>query len=65
VADQEQVDALGKAYSFPGLQKYLKVNYDPARDNQELAEIVQSTRQHHTEPQQAREPAQKELELHT
>jgi len=47
VADQEQVagNALGKV-SFPGLQKYLKVNYDPARDNQELAEIVQSTRQH-------------------
>lgn len=54
--DQEQVagNALGKAYSFPGLQKYLKVNYDPARDNQKLAEIVQSTRQQHDDlPQQA------------
>jgi hypothetical protein len=62
-ADQEKVagNALGKAYSFPGLQKYLKVNYDPARDNRELAEIVQSTlRQHHTEPQQAGEPAHQE-----
>ena len=54
--DQDQVvgNALGKAYSFPGLQKYLKVNYDPARDNQKLAEIVQSTRQQHDDlPQQA------------
>lgn len=56
-------NALGKAYSFPGLQKYLKVNYDPARDNQELAEIVQITRQQHQELQQVREPAREELEL--
>ncbi len=65
VADQEQVagNALGKAYSFPGLQKYLKVNYDPARDNQKLAEIVHHTRQHSQELQQAREPAIQELEL--
>ena len=55
---------LGKAYSFPGLQKYLKVNYDPARDNRELAEIVQSMRQQHrTEPQQAGEPAREEQSL--
>jgi uncharacterized protein YbcV (DUF1398 family) len=63
VADQEKVagNALGKAYSFPGLQKYLQVSYDPARDNQKLAEIVQSTlRQHHTSPQQAGEPAPQE-----
>lgn len=67
VADQEQVpgNALGKAYSFPGLQKYLKVHYDPARDNRELAEIVQSARQQHQELQQAREPAREELELQT
>jgi len=66
--DQEQVagNALGKAYSFPGLQKYLKVNYDPARDNRELSEIVQSTRQQHSQsPQQAGESAIRELELHS
>ena len=45
-------NALGKAYSFPGLQKYLKVNYDPARDNRELAEIVQNTQQHSQSRQQ-------------
>jgi hypothetical protein len=63
MADQEKVagNALGKAYSFPGLQKYLQVNYDPARDNRELAYIVQSTRrQHHTSPQQAGEHAPQE-----
>ncbi len=68
VADQEQVagNALGKAYSFPGLQKYLQVNYDPARDNQKLAEIVQSTRQQHSQsPQQAGESARRDLELHS
>jgi len=68
VADQDQVagNALGKAYSFPGLQKYLKVNYDPARDNKKLAEIVQSTRQQHSQsPQQAGESAIRELELHS
>ena len=58
-------NALGKAYSFPGLQKYLKVNYDPARDNQQLAEIVQSTRQQHQELQQVREPTLQDLELQT
>jgi len=66
--DQAQVagNALGKAYSFPGLQKYLKVNYDPARDNQKLAEIVQSTRQQHSQsPQQAGESTIRELELHS
>lgn len=64
VADGEKVagNALGKAYSFPGLQKYLKVNYDPNRDNQELAEIVQNTQQYQ-ELQQERAPAQQELEL--
>ncbi len=68
VADQEQVagNALGKAYSFPGLQKYLQVNYDPARDNQKLAEIVESTRQQHSQsPQQAGESALQKLELHS
>jgi len=68
VADQEQVagNALGKAYSFPGLQKYLQVNYDPARDNQKLAEIVESTRQKHSQsPQQAGEFALQKLELHS
>lgn len=45
-------NALGKAYSFPGLQKYLKVNYDPARDNRELAEIAQKTQQHFQSRQQ-------------
>jgi len=68
MADQDQVagNALGKAYSFPGLQKYLKVNYDPARDNKKLAEIVQSTRQQHSQsPQQAGESAIRELELHS
>jgi len=63
--DQEQVagNALSKAYSFPGLQKYLKLNYDPARDNQKLAEIVQSTRQHSLSSQQAGESVIQELEL--
>ncbi|WP_373526273.1 relaxase/mobilization nuclease domain-containing protein [Nostoc sp.] len=58
-------NALGKAYSFPGLQKYLKVNYEEARDNRELAEIVQSTRQHYQKPQQAGAPAREDLELQT
>jgi hypothetical protein len=57
-------NALGKAYSFPGLQKYLKVNYEEARDNQQLAEIVQSTRQQNQELLQLREPSLQELELH-
>ena len=56
-------NALGKAYSFPGLQKYLKVNYDPARDNQLLTEIVQSARQQHQELRQARERTSKNQEL--
>ena len=57
-------NALGKAYSFPGLQKYLKVDYDPARDNQQLTEIVQSARQQHQEElQQAPETAAKNREL--
>lgn len=45
MADGKKIagNALGKAYSFPGLQKYLKVNYDPARDNRELTQIVQSS----------------------
>lgn len=65
--DQEKVagNALGKAYSFPGLQKYLKVNYDPARDNQKLTEIVQSPRQYSQSPQQAEEPVRQELEIHS
>lgn len=63
--DKVAGNELGKAYSFPGLQKYLKVNYDPARDNQSLTEIVQSARQQHQELQQAREPALLELELPT
>ena len=63
--DQEKVagNALGKAYSFPGLQKYLQVNYDPARDNRELAYIVQSARQQQQELQQAREPSREEQPL--
>jgi len=67
VAEQEKVagNALGKAYSFLGLQKYLKVNYDPARDNRELAEIVHHTRQPSQSPQQAGEPARQKLELHS
>ncbi|HCF29182.1 MAG TPA: hypothetical protein DEV81_18715 [Cyanobacteria bacterium UBA11049] len=66
-ADREKVagNALGKAYSFPGLQKYLQVNYDPARDNQKLVEIVQNARQQHQEIQQARETAPHFLELQT
>lgn len=56
-------NALGKAYSFPGLQKYLKVHYDPARDNQKLVEIVQGARQQHQELQPARETAPQNLEL--
>lgn len=44
-------NALGKAYSFPGLQKYLKVNYDPARDNHELTQIIQNRRQQQQELQ--------------
>ncbi|WP_158265928.1 relaxase/mobilization nuclease domain-containing protein [Chroococcidiopsis sp. CCALA 051] len=58
-------NALGKAYSFPGLQKYLKVSYDPVRDNQQLAEIVQSARQQHQELQPVREPAREDVELHS
>ena len=58
-------NALGKAYSFPGLQKYLKVNYDPARDNQLLTEIVQSARQQHQELQQAPKTALKNQELYS
>ncbi|WP_009630911.1 relaxase/mobilization nuclease domain-containing protein [Synechocystis sp. PCC 7509] len=67
VADGEKVagNALGKAYSFPGLQKYLKVTYDPTRDNQKLAEFVQSTQQQNQELQQEREPAREELEVQT
>lgn len=66
VTDGEKIagNALGKAYSFPGLQKYLKVNYDPTRDNRELAELVQSTQQHQ-ELQQERAPAREELGLQT
>lgn len=62
--DQEKVagNVLGKAYSFPGLQKYLKVNYNPDRDNQELTEIVQGVQQHQ-EPQQAEKPGLPEQEL--
>jgi hypothetical protein len=58
-------NALGKAYSFPGLQKYLKVNYDPIRDNRKLAEIVQNARQQHQELQQVRASAREEIELQT
>lgn len=59
-------NALGKAYSFPGLQKYLKVNYDPARDNEQLTEIVQSARQQHQEElQPAPETTSQNLELHS
>ena len=58
-------NALGKAYSFPGLQKYLKVNYDPTRDNQLLTEIVQSIRQQHQKLQQTRETTSKNQELHS
>jgi hypothetical protein len=66
VADDEKVagNALGKAYSFPGLQKYLKVNYDPTRDNRALAEIVHTTQQQHQELQQEKLPTREELELH-
>lgn len=56
-------NALGKAYSFPGLQKYLKVSYDPVRDNQELVEIVRGARQQHQELQPVRETAPHFLEL--
>ncbi len=63
-AAEEKVagNTLGKAYSFPGLQKYLKVNYDPARDNQELVDIFQRSRQQQAS-QSVREPARQELEL--
>lgn len=63
-SDKVAGNALGKAYSFPGLQKYLRVNYDPNRDNRALAEIVQNTQQHQ-ELQQERAPAREELELQT
>ncbi len=65
VTDGEKIagNTLGKSYSFPGLQKYLKVNYDPTRDNRELAELVQSTQEKHQELQQERAPAREELEL--
>lgn len=58
-------NALGKAYSFPGLQKYLKVNYEEARDNQKLLEIVQGARQQDQGLQPARERAREDLELQT
>ncbi len=58
-------NALGKAYSFPGLQKYLQVSYDPVRDNQKLIEIVQGARQQHQELQQARETPPQKQELQT
>ncbi len=58
-------NALGKAYSFPGLQKYLQVSYDPVRDNQKLVEIVQGAQQQHQELQQARETAPQKQELQT
>jgi hypothetical protein len=38
-------NALGKAYSFCGLQKYLKVNYDPAKDYLKLVEVIQNAQQ--------------------
>src|SRR5579883_185561 len=38
-------NALGKAYSFCGLQKYLKVNYDPAKDHLKLVEVIQNAQQ--------------------
>ncbi|MBA2748329.1 MAG: relaxase/mobilization nuclease domain-containing protein [Tatlockia sp.] len=60
--DKVAGNALGKAYSFPGLQKYLRVNYDPNRDNRALAEIVQSTQQRQ-ELQQTRERTQEDVEL--
>ena len=63
--EKEAGNALGKAYSFPGLQKYLQVSYDPVRDNQKLVEIVQGARQQHQELQQARETAPQNLELQT
>jgi hypothetical protein len=65
MADQEKVagNALGKAYSFPGLQKYLQVNYDLARDNRELAEIAQIPLRQHQELQQAREPEREKQPL--
>lgn len=53
-------NALGKAYSFPGLQKYLKVDYDPARDNQELTQIIQSARQPQPLSETVEDPAQPE-----
>ena len=67
VADGQKVagNALGKAYSFPGLQKYLQVNYEGARDNQKLIEIVQGARQQHLELQQARKTAPQKQELQT
>jgi hypothetical protein len=55
-------NVLGKAYSFPGLQKYLKVNYDSTRDNQQLAEIVQNTQKPNQELQQQK-LSREELEL--
>ncbi len=41
----------------------MKVNYEEARDNQQLAEIVQSTRQQHQELQPAKTLAREDLEL--
>jgi hypothetical protein len=66
MADGKKVagNALGKAYSFPGLQKYLKVNYDPARDNRELTQIVQNSR-HQQQLQPAETPAIRQVELNT
>lgn len=48
---QEKVagNALGKAYSFPGLQKYLKVSYNPASDKAELTRIIQNRGQQRQE----------------
>lgn len=57
-SDQEKVagNALGKAYSFPGLQKYLKVNYDSARDKDKLTQIVQARGQQQQEYQTPEPP---------
>jgi len=47
------------------LQKYLKVNYEEARDNQQMAGKLFGTQRQQYRIQQVGETAQKDLELHS
>lgn len=49
---------LGKRYSFPGLQKYLGISYEPERDEIAITEIVGQKTEHQHERQWATEHAE-------